>query len=165
MAFKDSKGKLLLTIACIVAAMGCVATAASGDPGTSDDPLVTKSYVDKKIEDVKLYIDEKLSDGSQSGGSSSTPEGTAQASIEVVEVESGKSIILEAGSQIILRGGSGSIIDSKQGGIADLTQGIDLRKGYEAPANHLLMVPRSDGRGVFAKTDCIFMVMGKYEVK
>ncbi|MZQ75936.1 MAG: hypothetical protein GT589_07210 [Peptoclostridium sp.] len=163
MAFKDSKGKLLLTIACIVAAMGCVATAASGDPGTSDDPLVTKSYVDKKIEDLSLYIDEKLSNGSQSAGSSTGS--AAQTAIEVVEVESGQSIILQAGSQIILRGGSGSIIDSKQGGIADLTQGIDLRKGYEAPANHLLMVPRSDGRGVFAKTDCIFMVMGKYEVK
>lgn len=163
MAFKDSKGKLLLTIACIVAAMGCVATAASGDPGTSDDPLVTKSYVDKKIEDLSLYIDEKLSNGSQNAGSST---GSAtQTAIEVVEVESGQSILLQAGSQIILRGGSGSIIDSKQGGIADLTQGIDLRKGYEAPANHLLMVPRSDGRGVFAKTDCIFMVMGKYEVK
>lgn len=163
MAFKDSKGKLLLTIACIVAAMGCVATAASGDPGTSDDPLVTKSYVDKKIEDLSLYIDEKLSNGSQSAGSSTGS--AAQTAIEVVEVESGQSILLQAGSQIILRGGSGSIIDSKQGGIADLTQGIDLRKGYEAPANHLLMVPRSDGRGVFAKTDCIFMVMGKYEVK
>jgi hypothetical protein len=163
MAFKNSKGKLLLTIACIVAAMGCVATAASGDPGTSDDPLVTKSYVDKKIEDLSLYIDEKLSNGSQSAGSSTGS--AAQTAIEVVEVESGQSIILQAGSQIILRGGSGSIIDSKQGGIADLTQGIDLRKGYEAPANHLLMVPRSDGRGVFAKTDCIFMVMGKYEVK
>lgn len=163
MAFKDSKGKLLLTIACIVAAMGCVATAASGDPGTSDDPLVTKSYVDKKIEDLSLYIDEKLSNGSQSAGSATGS--AAQTAIEVVEVESGQSIILQAGSQIILRGGNGSIIDSKQGGIADLTQGIDLRKGYEAPANHLLMVPRSDGRGVFAKTDCIFMVMGKYEVK
>jgi len=163
MAFKNSKGKMLLTIACIVAAMGCVATAASGDPGTSDDPLVTKSYVDKKIEDLSLYIDEKLSNGSQSAGSSTGS--AAQTAIEVVEVESGQSIILQAGSQIILRGGSGSIIDSKQGGIADLTQGIDLRKGYEAPANHLLMVPRSDGRGVFAKTDCIFMVMGKYEVK
>lgn len=163
MSLKNSKFKILITIACIVAAMGCVAVAASGDAGTSDDPLVTKSYVDKKIEDLSLYIDEKLSSGSQSTGSSSGP--AAQEAIEVVEVESGDSIILQGGSQIILRGGSGSIIDSKQGGIADLTQGIDLRKGYEAPANHLLMVPRSDGRGVYAKTDCIFMVMGKYEVK
>lgn len=124
------------------------------EPGSEEDPLVTKSYVEKRIEQLKYYIDEKIS-----GTSSSTSE------LQVVEVESGQSIIGRAGSEIILRGGKGQVIAGELGGLSDITGGRDLQMGEKVPANHLLIVPRNDERGVYVLEKAIFMVRGAYEIR
>lgn len=83
----------------------------------------------------------------------------------VVELEPGQRLICGAGTEIILRGGSGAVIDSELGGLCDVTQGKDLRMGEAAPANHLLLVPRDDGRGIQALTAVILMVRGNYTLE
>ncbi|WP_207653836.1 hypothetical protein [Tepidibacter mesophilus] len=160
------KNKIVIAVlSCSVIVTSTYIVKASGyEAGSNMDPVVTKSYVDMKIDELAKNVNQVIGKINTGNQGNVTPINSTN-ELEIVEVKSGQSIILQSGSEIILRGGKGSIIDSEFGGIADLTQGIDLRKGYDAPANHLLMVPRSDGRGIKAKTNCIFMVKGEYEVK
>ena len=111
----------------------------SPEPGSPGDPLVTQSWVTK-------YVDELTA-------------------LEVVEVDAGQRLLGGAGTEFILRAGQATIIDSELGGLADVTAGGDLGLGVSVPRNHLLIVPRSDGRGMQATSDIIVMVRGSYSVE
>lgn len=104
-------------------------------PGSQQDPLVSRSYVDGKL------------------------------GVTIVEVPAGKRVTFSAGAEVIVRSGSATVIDSNLGGLADVTSGKDLRKGEQAPANHLLIVPRDDGRGLQIVTPVFLMVRGDYKVQ
>ncbi|SHM58585.1 hypothetical protein SAMN05660826_01415 [Caldanaerovirga acetigignens] len=123
-----------------------------GEPGSQDDPLVTKSYVDKVVSELKSYLDESSS-GNQSIGT-----------FEVVYLEKGDRLVAGKGAEIILRSGIAKVVDSENGGIADVTDGKDLRRNERAPQNHLLIVPRDDGRGLIAETNVVLTVRGSFKV-
>jgi hypothetical protein len=116
------------------------ARAASGAPGSESDPVVTKSYVDKQL--------------SEAGGV-----------FIPAEVAAGGRLIGGAGAEIIVRSGLASVIGNENNGVSDLTEGLDLMTGADAPPNHLLLVPRDDGRGVAAVTDLWVMVRGAYTLQ
>jgi hypothetical protein len=103
-------------------------------PGTADDPVVTKSYVDQFV------------------------------GLQVVSVPAGQQLIADAGAEIILRAGKATAI-ATSGGVADLTAGKDLKLGEAIVANHLLLIPRSDGRGLKAVNDLVLMVRGTFVIK
>jgi hypothetical protein len=123
-----------------------------GEPGSEDDPLVTKSYVDKVVSELKSYLDKSSSVGQSIG------------SFEVVYLERGDRLIAGKGTEIILRSGIATVVDSENGGIADVTDGKDLKRTERAPQNHLLIVPRDDGRGLIAETNVVLTVRGSFKV-
>lgn len=129
-------------------------TAVFSEPGSQTDPLVTLSYVNNRIDQIKTYIDDKLS----SGGNNSFE-------MQIVELKKGQFLIANAGTEIILRGGKGSAVVSELGGLQDITEGVDLKQGENIPLYHLLLIPRDDGRGVYCTTDAIFMVRGSYKIQ
>lgn len=139
------KKQLMAGIAAGISFFALAATAAG--PGTDSDPLISKSYIDSV---VYPYIDKSVA---ASGGSP----------LEIVNVGGGDSIICGAGTELILRSGRAEAIDSANGGLCDTTAGADVRGGEISP-NHLLIIPRDDGRGAYADTDCIFMVRGYYYI-
>ncbi len=104
-------------------------------PGSEDDPLVSRSYVDSMMK------------------------------MNVVELSSGQSLIGYSGTEIILRSGDATVIDSELGGLCDVTAGSDLAKGAEVPRNHLLLVPRDDGRGIKVTSNAFIMVRGKFDIR
>ncbi len=129
---------ILLTalITCLITAGTCIAAFGSAStPGSSDDPLVSKSYVDAAL------------------------------SYEVVHVMAGQSIIGGAGTEMILRSGEATAIDNGANGVSDITSGADLMSGTKIETNHLLLVPRADGRGILTSTECYVMVRGEYTLK
>ncbi len=128
------------------------------EPGSSNDPLVSRSYVDEKIDGLRSYIDRKLS-----GINSSEPAGSSE--LEVVRLKGGQSIIGSSGAEIILRSGRARAIGSDLGGLSDVTGARDLKDGEGIKANHLLIVPRSDGRGVYALGETYFIVRGNYTIE
>lgn len=131
------------------------------EPGGTDDPVVTKSYiVDKVVPDIKAYVDQQLGIASSDGTVTARP-----VSFVVVNLNAGQSVICEAGTELILRMGKGTIIATQKGGLADTTAGYDLADGTDMPSNHLLIVPVADGRGFIANTDAIVMVKGGYTVR
>ena len=146
--------KFILTIMLVSIVLG--GTIVFSEPGSEDDPLITLSYFNKEIDKLKSYIDNKL----ESFGS-----GRDSNKLEVVELEAGQSLIGEAGTEIILRGGKASVIAGELGGLSDITDGKDLFMDTMIPANHLLIVPRDDGRGAYVVENAIFLVRGAYEIR
>ncbi|MCG7379548.1 hypothetical protein MH215_21345 [Paenibacillus sp. ACRSA] len=168
--------------------------AGTSQPGTADDPVVTKSYVDQQIQQAlggKIPTGENANTGSNSSagtgntdtGTGSTPPSTgstggdttlpplvsgASESLEIVMVKPGQQLIGATGAEFIVRSGKAVIVSEGTNGVADLTDGIDLTNGQEAPTNHLLSFPK-DGRGIAVldgnKYSLTVMVRGGYTLK
>ncbi|MGO4346860.1 hypothetical protein AB4Z45_15365 [Paenibacillus sp. MCAF9] len=126
-------------------------------PGSVEDPVVTKSYVDEQLA--------KLSGGTPGGGTTTPVEDTA---LEVVTVPAGKTLMAGQGTEVIVRVGKAIAYSSDASGIADLTGGTDLTKGKAVPTNHLLLFPR-EGRGILPdpnqKNGLTVLVKGKYSLQ
>ncbi|OME87155.1 hypothetical protein BK120_04005 [Paenibacillus sp. FSL A5-0031] len=126
-------------------------------PGSVEDPVVTKSYVDEQL--AKLG-------GGTPGGGTTTP--VADTALEVVTVPAGKTLMAGQGTEVIVRVGKAIAYSSDASGIADLTGGTDLTKGKAVPTNHLLLFPR-EGRGILPdpnqKNGLTVLVKGKYSLQ
>jgi len=118
----------------------------AAQPGSSDDPVVTKSYVDEAIKSVS---------GGASGGSA--------AQVINVSLTPGQRLIANASTEVVVRTGATKAYSKDGSGIPDLTDGKDLTDGTAVAKNHLLLFPR-DGRGVSAVTASIVMVRGGYTI-
>lgn len=133
-----------------------VIAGSTGEPGSIDDPLVTKSYVD---EQVQLKVKEQVSLIQQQGLGDSVQ-------IIVEKLDAGDVLIADTGTELILRGGVAVTYGDGSNGIPDLTGGTDLKIGVNVPKNHLLMIPRDDGRGIkITKGPAYVMIRGGFEVK
>lgn len=109
--------KIGLVVFALVIAGAMVVQASSADPGSEQDPLITQSYFERYNK------------------------------LQVVEMKPGQKMILEEGSEFIVRSGKAVVISTQDGGLPDLTDGKDLANGQLIPHNHLILVPRNDGRG------------------
>lgn len=135
-----ARSRVLLGLAALALALSFCAgryavAATAGVPGTETDPLVTRSYVDQYTQ------------------------------WQIVNLKTGQKLVATAGVEIILRAGKATAIASAGGGLADVTAGRDLGPGASLVGNHLLIVPKTDGRGVLAISDCVLMVKGAYAVQ
>lgn len=111
------------------------ASGADSTPGSEGDPLVSKSYVDGKTSYVPLQL------------------------------QPGQSLIGDEGTEIILRSGEGVAIDNGANGVSDISGGRDLMSGMKVELNHLLLIPRSDGRGIQVSTEAWVMIRGSYTIR
>jgi len=158
--------------------------AGTSQPGTADDPVVTKSYVDQQIQKALgggVSTGSANSSGSNSGSTGTGNTGStgvdtslpplvsgASDAVEIVTVKPGQQLIGKSGAEFIVRSGKAVIVSEGTNGVADLTDGIDLTNGQAAPTNHLLSFPR-DGRGITVlegnKYSLTVMVRGGYTLK
>jgi hypothetical protein len=160
--------KILIFTLIIAMAFTAVIYAA---PGDSNDPIVVLSYLNDRIKalisDYKLEeiedLQEKVDELASKGGSGTG--GGSSAALEVVEIRTGEKLIAGAGTELILRGGKAFVIASEMGGISNVTAGKDFVSGMEFVANHLMIIPRDDGRGAYTNDYAIFMVRGTYEIR
>ena len=148
--------KTILTLG--IAGLLLGSTVAFTEPGSESDPVVSLSYLNVKLEEIRGYIDDRIRERPTGGQSSDA--------LVVVELQSGQILEGEAGTEIIKRSGKATAIASSLGGLSDVTKGVDIADGGAVPDNHLLIVPRSDGRGIFVTQDRTFvMVRGAYNIK
>ncbi|WP_053955323.1 hypothetical protein [Inediibacterium massiliense] len=139
---------------------------AIGDPGSQEDPVVTKSYVETRNQQLKEYIDEKIQQVLNIKNDTNSGIVSASSSFEVIEVQKGQKVIAGEGTEMVLRSGQAKAIATSSGGIADLTIGKDLKSGESIPLQHLLLFPRDDGRGIEILWDKTFiLVKGTYEIR
>ncbi|MXO76647.1 hypothetical protein GRP75_02020 [Paenibacillus sp. OT2-17] len=159
----------------------------SGQPGTADDPVVTKSYVDQKIAQAikggtpasntsskttssttptTNATSNTTASGASGAGKTSTPEQTE--ALKVVDVNPGKKLIAKAGSEFILRNGYAVVYSMDASGAIDITSGTEIVHNQAVEKNHLLSFPR-EGRGIQVKEGqkfgLVVMVRGGYTVQ
>ncbi len=152
----------------------------SNQPGSAEDPIVTKSYVDQRLKEL---IQEELSriNGGRDVGTGLTDEPAGQdkdknkdtgdkgqaapANFTVVKLGSGQMLYAGAGTEFIVRTGKAVAFSGDENGIPDLTAGKDIAAGEQIELNHLLMFPR-EGRGIKPapgqKADIFVMIKGNY---
>lgn len=137
------------------------ASANTPEPGSAGDPLVSKSYVDKVVAALadKGYVDQKTAAMADKAYVDN------RTTFTVVNVPAGARLIGEGGTEVVLRGGKATTIAGPLGGLLNVTDGTDMLQGQAVKPNQLLVVPRSDGRGLLAQTEVIAMVRGAYTVK
>ena len=114
---KRKKKQLWLTGAAILAGTvlfcsGMTVGAATGEPGSAGDPLITKSYLEEKLDGVGYVC---------------------------ITVAKGEKVFLEQGSQVILYTGSasinGTLIDITMGNLASNETQAEKYHNYLAPAD------------------------------
>lgn len=137
------RNKIFMILAAIVI-IGTAVFNTFAAPGEENDPLVSKSYVDAQVASVKAAT------------------GTT---FVVVRVDAGKKLMGEEGTEVIVRSGEATAIDNGQNGVSDLTAGVDLKTGQKAQLDHLLLIPRDDGRGIAAVSELYVMVRGGYTLQ
>jgi len=147
-----------------------VAQADAPTPGSIDDPVVTKSYMDQRI---KEEVARALGNGgsSNTGNNSSNNGNTSTSSdnsFETVQLEKGKTLMAEAGTEIIVRRGKTYVVSTDGDSVVDATTGKDVNKGNLIENNHLLIFPR-ETRGIQADAkdtkEIWLMVRGGYTIK
>ncbi len=139
------------------------------EAGSQSDPLVTFSYVEKKFEEIKEYVNEKIGEPQNNS--------VKQSAWQIVDILEGQSLIGKDGTEIILRSGNCITISNISkitqngveftidNGLTDITDGRDLKMGENIPRDHLLIIPRDDGRGANCSSNSIFLVKGDYTIK
>ncbi len=145
--------------------VGSSVYAAKGDAGSSNDPLVTKSYVDSKVTQLQKTVEVQASMIDLLTQEINNMGKEESSNYEVVTVPAGQSIVGKQGTEIIVRSGNGQVLASDGGGLQDMTEGTDLLGGSEIPKYHLVIIPREDGRGIYATKDLIVMVRGGYNIQ
>ena len=162
---KNKIKRVGIGIGAVVILLG--ARASFSEPGSQSDPLVTFGYVETKFRELENYIDSKFE----------SKENNKEAVWQTVELDVGQSLIGKAGTEIILRGGKASSISKisnivKDGvamtvdnGLTDVTDGRDLKMGDNVPLDHLLIIPRDDGRGIKCSSYSFLLVKGDYSIK
>jgi len=146
-------------------------------PGSADDPLISRSYLEERlanlnlgqagqgisdellsflIEDITASVLRQVSGGSVASDFVYTP----------VNATNGQIIIGAEGTEIILRAGSAFAYSEVANGIVNATTGTELLGGEDIAINNLLIVPRSDGRGVLITSgDAWFIIRGEFTIR
>ncbi|WP_281883081.1 hypothetical protein [Paenibacillus sp. YYML68] len=134
-------------------------------PGTINDPVITKSYFDLQIDSK---IAEALGKQVKSESPAATqPVATNTSNLTIVQLAQTQTLVAGSGTEIIVRTGKTVVTSSDESGIANVTTGKDITAGQAVENNHLLIVPR-EGRGIKPdpknKQDIYVMVRGSYTV-
>lgn len=108
-------------------------------PGSVNDPLITKSYVDQVVSEI---VEEEVA--KQLENQAVVPSSNE---LVVEQLSPGESLIAGAGTEFIVTHGRAVAI-SKTDDIPDLTSGSAIKSGQTIPEDHLLLFPRDDGRGI-----------------
>jgi len=164
-------------------------------PGDANDPLVTRRYVDDRIAQLSQEVTQlrnMLSNATVGTGGTFTlserdllfaevmayfenvygdmlrtaaaGEAGAVVPFEIINIPAGRTLVADAGVEMILRSGHATAVSGPDG-MVNVTAGTDVTHGTRIPTNNLLLVPRSDGRGMHFVTEGWIMIKGSYEIQ
>lgn len=127
-------------------------------PGSEQDPLVTASWVEARLNTFA----QALGQGPLPGV---VRELEPAPVYRIVVVEAGQTMLMGEGTEFILRSGRArALVPVKGTGLANLTTGRNLIDGDPIERDHLILSPRDDGRGIVTVTQAIFLVRKNYRI-
>lgn len=160
------KRVLALVLTAVLLTGGITALAAVG---TSDNPLVTLSYLkegftkailsqtEQKISDAQATYEKKLDQKIEAA--TKQESGSTTGAYAVVELSAGQVFAPQIGGELMLRAGSATTT----GGLLDTTTGTPLDSGA-LTGNHLYMVTASS-QSVKADSSVTLLVRGAYTIR
>lgn len=154
----------LLALLVLCGALNVTITAAA-EAGSSDDPLVTLSYLNETFMDsIMERVDQKIAARNAQLGVS-TGSGTSTASaFTVVTLTSGQTLTGDIGCEVMLRVGTAACVSPSSPGLIDETAATTLNNGSALVQNHLYMMT-IEGRGVRATAVTTkLLVRGSYTI-
>ncbi len=157
-----NRSALALLTALILLGGAAAAGVYAGSAGTDQDPLVTLSYVEKRIQEVLNTVTAQIAELKKQGGTAST---AASPGFVVVQAEKGSFVYFGGSTEFVVRGGKATAITTLAAlHAARRIRGRDLGMGQIVPDNHHILVPRDDGRGLSIQDTTILLVKGAYTV-
>jgi hypothetical protein len=129
---------LFVAVFILAVAAGQVVRGVIAQPGSTDDPIVTKSYVDQN------------------------------AKFTILQLSAGQNLLTGESTEVILRSGDATSIAGQMGGLSDVTADTagGLGTGNAIIRDHLIISARNDGRGIRITSDTAFlMVKGTYTLQ
>lgn len=110
---------------------GVTVGAATDEPGSAGDPLITRSYLEQQLEGV-------------AGG------------FECITMKKGETLSLTQGTQVILYTGTASV----SGSLIDTTAGSLAAEGTKVQKYHSYLAP-ADKSGFTAESTCVIFLSGE----
>ena len=159
------KNRWLLRAVVLVLLSGILTTSVSlaAEAGSSEDPLVTLSYLNGTFLDSILErVDEKIAQrNSQSSGQAG---GTAADTFTVVTLSNGQTLTGGIGCEVMLRVGTAMCVSPSSPGLIDESSAATLNNSGALVTNHLYMMT-IEGRGVKATAATVkLLVRGSYTI-
>ena len=144
---------IILAIVLVFLAIAGISAYAAANYGTSADPLITLSYLNRSVmpdlvSEFQTEIENTLTDAARSGF------------YELVSLSDGQQLVCDTGCELILRSGTAS---STSIGLVDSTSGTSVESGEEILQNHLCIVSNNGG-GVLASGAVTILVRGTWTV-
>lgn len=130
-----------IAIIFIVFKVGLEVGAATTEPGSAGDPLITKSYLDKRLEELS---------GGGSGG------------YKKVTIKKNEALTASEGTEIILYSGSATV--KGQDGLINLSSGELFKSGNTMVKYNIFLSPDFDC-GIKANTTAILFIKGNYNIR
>lgn len=127
----------MLLVLCFIFGAGYAVGAATAEPGSNGDPLVSKSYLENRISAVEK-----------------------QSGLQSVTISKGKQLVCSKGAQLVVI--SGSV--KATGALSDITDGKRIAKNKTVSNDHSVVVVK-DKTGIKATKSAVVFVAGSYTIK
>ena len=145
---------ILLACAALIR-MGAIA---ASNYGSSDDPLVTLSYLTEilkpeLLEQAKSEIDTAVSE------LKTAEESGARTGFSPVTLDVGQALTFDDGAELLFRSGDAAI----SGAVINLTDGSALESGASFTVNNLYIAAEA-GCKITAVSECVILIRGTFAV-
>ena len=161
------KNRWLLRAVVLVLFCGIMTTSVSlaAEAGSSDDPLVTLSYLNETFMDsIMSRVDEKIAQRNSQLSGQTGVGGTAADTFTVVTLSNGQTLTGSIGCEVMLRVGTAVCVSPSNPGLIDESAAVTLNNSGALVTNHLYMMT-IEGRGVKATSGTVkLLVRGGYTI-
>lgn len=164
---KFPKNKRMLIISSCTTLAMLTGFVIAADPGSSGDPLITLSYFEQKMDELKEEFSKFTTTKEETKEDEEKKEIEVDTSAFIFKIENlkaGSTLKCGEGTEFIIRTGEMKAVASASGGLSDVTEGTNIDGDAVVPKNHHIVVPRDDGRGLSVVTGGAIMIKGKYEI-
>ena len=164
---KKNRWVLRMVVLLVICGALNMTVSLAAEVGSSDDPLVTLSYLnDTFLDTILTKVDQKIaarnSQIAQQMGGQSTSGTTA--AFTVVTLSKGQVLTGDIGCEVMLRVGTASCVSPSSPGLIDESAAVTLNNGGALVQNHLYMMT-IEGRGVKATAATTkLLVRGTYTI-
>lgn len=143
----------VLAVAGVFFTGGMMVGAATYEPGTQGDPIVTLSYLNARLAEVGALPSDSADDSQLS---------TAPSSFTQVKLSAGEQLVLQDGGMVIVYSGNGSIIGTS--GLMNLSTS-DLFPAGTSAVLYSLYLAMGSSSGIKASGNMTVYVLGDYSIK